>query len=620
MPIPEFAYPDRHDGRVFILPVGDDGRKRKRTIGYMTVSTPGEERMIPNQYFRDTYQDLYMEAYPNTKIPAHQMGIGMYALTLGVATSTGLYSDLRDVYGPLHANNILDYSMFSILHKSGVTQVFDKTMASEVLFCDKLHGDSWYSDFFSKKLTEDQHHQFRIKWIRRLVDNGLKKVWLSIDGSNNDCEARQSFLAKFGFPKSHNKNKTTLGYMYVVDSLTGQPVTYFVYEGNVPDSQAFQKVAVFLQSFQIKIEGVILDRGFAVENVFQAIEKSGWKYVIMLPCDVCGHTRMVKSHGEEIRWKSEHVLENEAFFGISDTQLLFGNGQRMSDICLFFDGAGGSAQSIRLIRQIQAARKKAESAIAGGSRASIEKKLQKYLSIEGSGADRKVIIHYDKWDAAMAAKGFHSMAVSEGIGPSLANRLYGMRDTSETQYSILKSQEGQSTTRVHRTEGIYSKFAVAFISSIIRHEIESACKEQGLDTNPTIQGLRQVALLYSANEKYEAVRNLSMEQKALFGMFGIDQDDMERLSREYNKRDSSIKNPDRRLPVQKIPLVQVNTHKRGRPSLKDKVNAAADDVQKEVKDEAPAKSKGGRPKGSKDSKPRKPRSDKGKARGKRTTN
>jgi hypothetical protein len=128
-----------------------------------------------------------------------------------------------------------------------------------------------------------------------------------------------------------------------------------------------------------------------------------------------------------------------------------------------------------------------------------------------------------------------------------------------------------------------------------------------------------VALLYSANEKYEAVRNLSTDQKALFGMFGIDQDDIERLAREYNKRDSSIKNPDRRLPDQKGPLLQSNTHKRGRPSLKNKEKEVPDNVQEELQGEAPARSKGGRPKGSKDSKPRKPRSDKGKARGKRTT-
>ncbi len=67
-----------------------------------------------------------------------------------------------------------------------------------------------------------------MKWVQQLAHAGLKKVWLGIDGSNNDCDARRSFLAKFGFPKSHNKSKTIVGYMYAVDADTGKPVTYFV--------------------------------------------------------------------------------------------------------------------------------------------------------------------------------------------------------------------------------------------------------------------------------------------------------------------------------------------------------------------------------------------------------
>ena len=61
MPVPSFAYPDRNDGRVFIKSIGADGKTHKRTIGHMTVSTPGEERMIPNRYFQDKFRDLYKE-------------------------------------------------------------------------------------------------------------------------------------------------------------------------------------------------------------------------------------------------------------------------------------------------------------------------------------------------------------------------------------------------------------------------------------------------------------------------------------------------------------------------------------------------------------------------------
>ena len=612
MPVPDFAYTDRHDGRVFVRIIDSNGMYRKKTIGYMTVSNAGGERMIPNQYFIDKYRDLYMESYPDATVPFHEISIGMYALTLGITTNSGLYDDLVNVYGPIFANGILDYAMFSIMHRCSATQIFETSMAREVLFEDKLHSDNWYSDFFSKKLNEDKHHQFRIKWVNRLKSKGLKKVWLAIDGSNNDCEARRTFLTKHGFPKSHNKNKTIVGYMYAVDASTGQPVTYFVYDGSVPDSQAFQKVATFLGSFDLEIEGVILDRGFAVENVFKTIEEHKWKYVIMLPSDTHGHVQMAREFGETIRWKSEYIIEDDALFGISGNKKLFGMHERRSDICLYYDGAGGSIRSIKLIKKIQAAVRKAKLAISQQTKAAIPQGLQKYITIDGEGPERKITVHYQEWDKSMASHGFFSLAVSEGIDPSRANRLYSMRNVSEIQYSILKSHEGGGVSRVHSTEGIYSKFATAFVASLIRYEIETACQQLELDTNPMIQNMEQVILLYTAEAKYESVRNLTAEAKALLGKFSIDQDTLERLAIKFNDRSKTdSKNPVRAIPESGAPVIRSNSHIHGKPAAKKehKDSDSSDDGAKKEK------SKGGRPKGKKDSKPRKGRSDKGKSRG-----
>ena len=622
IPMPSFGYPNRTDGRVSIAYNGEDGKVHWKIIGHLTDSTPGKERMVPNEYFRRTFQDIWIREYPNDTLPPHEMHIGMYALTLGICEKTGLYSILQKVYGYEYVNNVLDYAMFSILDRSDITQLYESRMDREVLFSDKLYSDSWYSSFFARKLTEDHHNLFRIRWIEHLVKKGLKKVWLCIDGSNNDCEARKSFLARFGFPKSHNKNKTIVGYMYAVDSESGMPVTYTVYDGSVPDCQAFQKLATFLASFSIEIEGVILDRGFAVEEVFRKIEYEQWKYVVMLPADTYGHTQMVREHSEEIRWKSEHVLDEDALFGIADEKRLFGNHDRISNICLYFDGASGSGQSIKLIKKIQIAKRKAESAIESGKRAGIEKRLRKYLTIEGEGAERRVIRHYEEWDKSMAASGFFSIAASRGMNPQLVNSLYKKRAVSETQFCILKSQEGGSTTRVHKTSGIYSKFALLFISSIIRFHIEQSCQRCYLDTNPTIQDLDRIALIYTAESKYEAVRNLTLEQKELFSEFGINQDDIERFAIEFNSRSrKDSRNPERKLPNEKTPLLRTNTRKVGRPPKENRnpsgetktVSHETDDTSTNVK------SKGGRPKGRKDSKPRKPRSDKGKKRGSRKT-
>ncbi len=132
MPLPSIGYPDRHDGRVYIIIIDENGRKRRKTIGHMTCSTPGQERMVPNDYFKNVYHDLWAESYPNDKVPAHEMSIGMYALTLGISEKSGLYSMLQDVYGMEYVNSILDYAMYSLSNRSSTTQIFEQCMEKEV--------------------------------------------------------------------------------------------------------------------------------------------------------------------------------------------------------------------------------------------------------------------------------------------------------------------------------------------------------------------------------------------------------------------------------------------------------------------------------------------------------
>ena len=190
-----------------------------------------------------------------------------------------------------------------------------------------------------------------------------------------------------------------------------------------------------------------------------------------------------------------------------------------------------------------------------------------------------------------------------------------MRDVSETQYSILKTQEGGHTSRVHYTEGIYSKFATAFISSIVRHEIQSTCEYLGLETNEMIQWLDRIVLLYTAQGKYEAVRNISTDLESLLGHFGVYEDDVVRLGKEFNNRNKTDSKNPVRVISRDVPVILRNTRKVGRPPVHQdsKETPPVSTATPEI-----TKSKGGRPKGRKDSQPRKPRSDKGKKRGPRT--
>ena len=213
----------------------------------------------------------------------------------------------------------------------------------------------------------------------------------------------------------------------------------------------------------------------------------------------------------------------------------------------------------------------------------------------------------------MSSNGFFSLAVSNDSTPNQGNLLYKMRDNSEILFSIIKSQEGGETVGVHKTEGIYSKFAMLFITSLIRFEIETACKKLDLETNPMILKMNSVIIMNTSNDKYEAIRNLTNETKLLLSEFDIDFNSLELLTNSFNDRKrTDCKNPIRNLPSDEISIVHSNSHKRGKNSItKIENNSSSNNVNINVTE----KSKGGRPKGKKDQKPRKQRSDKGKLRG-----
>lgn len=181
-------------------------------------------------------------------------------------------------------------------------------MADQVLFSKEAYSDEWYSNLFKEHMSEDANHQFRLHWLRECAKRGVKKVWLSIDASNNDCNVTHSDLSEPEKAKSHT-NSNLVSYIWAIDAESGMPVSYYVNNGGMTDSKAFQKMTVTLKSSDIDVEGVILDRGFATHDVIKMLQECSYPFVLMLKSDTYAHTRMMERYAADIRWK---VTNNEA--------------------------------------------------------------------------------------------------------------------------------------------------------------------------------------------------------------------------------------------------------------------------------------------------------------------
>lgn len=581
IPIPSDAHINHSDGRVFTISDEGSGKKIRRVIGRAT----SENTMHPNDMYKYIYRNQWEEYYGGKDLPQHELNVGMYATTLGIGYSTGLYPMLHETYGPLYANAIMDYAMYTILDRSDSTQLLPERLKKEVIFSKDIHSDSWYSELFNKKMDEKSNNQFRIKWLNKCVEKGLTKAWLSIDGSNNDCYVQNSDLCEKGVAKSHT-NRNIISFIWVLDTETGTPITYFVNNGSMVDSKAIQRIITTLKNAGVEVEGIILDRGFCNHEVIKALEECKYPYIVMLKSDTYAHTNMISKYACDIRWNVEYCVSDDGIFGKSEYNQIFENYDEKAWINLYFDGLNGSGRAVKLIQRIRSIYRLINDSNCQ-KKPNIPSDLIKYFYLEEIDNIWKVKYNFEAWQKSIDSKGYCSIASSIELNPELVNQIYHLRDVSEKQFMIVKSQLGFNVTRTHTSDSILNKFAVCFIAAVIRSELYQVCKRLGYDTNRTIREIDRISLVLMTDGFYTAINNLTLRQKEFLKQFNIGADSFKKFAVDVNQRKS---NPII-SQVRVLPEAGVTARKRGRPA-KAKPEAEADKPKKQR----------GRPKGSKNKK------------------
>ena len=522
-------------------------------LGYATSNG----QMHVNENFRMLHPDLWAENFGAADLVEYQLKCGLYTVLLKVAKTKGLYDAVQRSFGYESGNALMDYAMFSMLSRVNSAQLFDQTMSDHVLFSGKVHSDAWFSKLFEQEIDRNQIHRFKMDWLKRCRNRGQRKVWVAIDGSNNDCQVTGSDLAVNGKSKSGN-SFPLVSYIYAVDAEEGRPITYFVNEGNMVDCKAFVEMCTFLHDNGLEIQGIIIDRGFCYYNVVELIAKCGYEYVLMLKSDTHGHTAMYSAHGDDIRWNVRYTVSQEGLFGISEPdQVLFAtHPKHTACIALFFNGTNGSERSVALMRNIFSTYDSLCDKLAEGEHPTVPQSLARYLKVRGAGKSCQIIIDYDSWQEDMNAKGFFSLASSQVMSPGQIYSIYRLRNAVEKQFTILKSMEGYSATRAHFTPGIESRFAVCFIASILRAECA------GLNACKMLVEMDRIKLQYLNDHRYHPVMNLSKRQQALLKEFRTSQAELESIAEDVNARNITREPSQVRLLPEEI---AAKHRKAGRP-------------------------------------------------------
>lgn len=559
--VPDGAYVEK-DATVFVKDKNEyDPLKQYNRVKHTIIGKSiGNGRMYPNHNFRLRYPTVFEEA-SGGNLPRQTTKIGFYTTVLSLVERTGLYEALYKSYGIENANMIIDFSMYSILHHSCVADQYPSTMKDQLLFSNSIWNGSKLSEFFNNEISEEKTSSFKKIWAEKCSERDIDEAWIAIDGSNNDCEAQKVVIAEPGKAKSH-KNVSIVSYMYAVDSRNGDPITFSVYRGGRVDCKAVIEMIGWLKAYDIKVKGVIVDRGFATKEVFELLERNEMNYVAMLKGDVKAHTAMVGMNANKIRMKYEYMLgkyqptedtdattkfvvNSKILYGIEANEKiqLFSTHDYKAFVSLIYDSTNGLERQETWFQKVSNKARQIQQQLTFGKDSKVPKEYVDCITIEERNEKKVVLVNEEKVQEKGECKGFYSLASSQNLTAKEANEIYVLRNSSEEQFSMVKSQLGFATTGTHYEEGVRGKLALAFISAIIRNELVKSSRECEFSTNRMINELNQICMHMNGKDEYFVCHTENQRQISFMKACGVLPKNLDRIAEDENKRLASIE-PD----------------------------------------------------------------------------
>jgi len=566
--VPDDAYVEK-DATVFIKDKNEyDPFKQYNRVKHTIIGRSiGNGMMYPNSNFRLRYPTILEEA-SGEKLPRQTKRIGFYITVLSLVEKTGLYDALIQSYGIENANMIIDFSMYSIINHSCVAEQYLSAMEDQLLFSNSLWNSSRLSGFFNNDISEERTSVFRKIWAGKCREREITEAWIAIDGTNNDCAAQKADIAEPGKAKSQ-KNISIIGYMYAVDSKNGDPITFSIYRGGRVDCKAVIEMIGWLTAYDIKVKGVIVDRGFATQEVFEMLDQNGIGYVAMLKGDTKAHTDMLDRYVGRIRLHYEYMLgryredvpvgkatefkmNSDVLYGTEEAEKfqLFNMHDYKAYVSFIYDSRNGVERQETWFKKVSNAALNIQRQLSKGKQTDVPQEYIGCINIEELDGKKAAFVNAEKVQALGERKGFFTLASSKALTAKEANEIYVLRNSSEEQFSMVKSQLGYDATGTHYTEGIKAKLTLAFISAVIRNELVKACCESGLSTNRMTNELNQICMHMNGKNEYFVSHTENQRQILLMKACGVLPRDLDRIAEAENKRLSSVEpDPFHRYPA-----------------------------------------------------------------------
>ncbi len=301
VPIPEDEIRIK-DGKVQAKVYSMSSRGRVwTTIGKLPETDPlynedDRQLMIPNGVYRERFASFYYEdvvARDPDNIPPffrHRAIIGPYALFLGVATKSGLYDLLLDIFGVETANALLDIAMFYNWSQRVEIEPIQDSMQDYLVFSVRAHTPQWYQQQVEYGISEKKIQAFLRRWTQLRQQTAPGDTAIHIGATGADWSYGSAWLLQMG----------VLAACETGGDCPGMPLAYHLYHGFYPNQAAAQTALDLFRDLGLAPRRLIGTKPFCRIRILNLCDALHLPWLIELQSYYLGHETMLDRHEADL--------------------------------------------------------------------------------------------------------------------------------------------------------------------------------------------------------------------------------------------------------------------------------------------------------------------------------
>jgi hypothetical protein len=554
-----------------------DPEKRYNRVKHTIIGKSiGNGQMHPNHNYRLRYPTLF-EAATGEQLPKQTKKLGFYSSVLSLAERTGLYDALIASFGVENANRIMDLVMYYIIHHSCDTADYQAVMADQMLFMGSIWNQTNNSLFYREELTEERTDRFLRLWANACAGRDSREAWIFIKSSEgSDPSVAKTSVDSIAKP-SYNAQAYSI--LYAIDSRNAAPLTFSVCNGGSVNFKAVIEMIGWLKAYGIKVNGVILNRQNASEEVFNLLDQSEVRYVAMMEDNTRCHRTMVHQYGDKIRMQYEYMLdkytdpdrqgEAHVLYGTQSPEKirLFSNHDYEGYASILYDSTGAGAkqeawfkQVANIVRNLQQTLDQRRDTGSKKSGATLPPDLPdipadygECISIVTENGETTVRVNQKLVQDIGNRKSFYTFASALPLTADETADIYLLQNYADEQFSMVSDPDLYVTPpedSIHQSAEIRAKLTMIFIAAIIRDELSKACSESNVPPKNLIDELNQITMELYGNNSYRVSHKETEQQIHLLKSCGIDPADLDVIAETENLRlDGGEPDPHHRYPL-----------------------------------------------------------------------